>query len=438
MTEPHNELVPFVSKFFDYDPLTATHALEAMERSEAVSVLSSLPPSIAAGIFKHLQVDFAADLLESVSTDTLREIVENLNPPKVALIFLNIEEELRLKLLEFLSEKSKKEIQELLIYPKGSIGNIMSRDFLAFHSEIRISDAINKIRERSRAKVPPSSYVYVINPDNELVGILNMRDLIVGDGNSTLASIMIKKVFALDAFTDREDAANEISKRKYFAAPVVDNENHLLGIVKADQLISHAQEEATEDILRMFGAGGDERAFSTLSFSLKKRLPWLHINLLTAFLAAGVVAIFEGIIAKITILAVFMPIVAGQGGNAGSQSLAVVMRGLVMREISVRESKQMLIKEGKIGFLNGLIIGIVTGLIAWVWVGNPYLGLVIGLAMIVNLLAAGLSGAVIPLTLKALGQDPAQSSSIILTTVTDVVGFFAFLGFAVVFQNLLI
>jgi magnesium transporter len=207
--------------------------------------------------------------------------------------------------------------------------------------------------------------------------------------------------------------------------------------VKADQLINQAQQEASEDIMKMFGVGSEERAFSTLTFSLRKRLPWLHINLVTAFMAASVVAVFEDIIAKITVLAVFLPIVAGQGGNAGSQSLAVVMRGLVMREISPRESKKMLLKEGKIGFVNGVVIGLVTALVAWLWKGNPYLGLVIGLAMIVNLVAAGLSGAFIPLTLKAIGQDPAQSSSIILTTVTDIVGFFAFLGFAVIFQNLL-
>jgi magnesium transporter len=354
------------------------------------------------------------------------------------MIFLDIEEDLRLKLLDHLSEKNKKQIQELLTYPKGSIGNIMSTDFLAFRNNIIISDAMNKIRERSRAKAPPASYVYVVDAENHLVGILNMRDLIVGDENAELETIMIKNVFSLDAFTQREDAANELHSRKYFAAPVVDNEKHLLGIVKADQLLKQAQQEASEDILKMFGVGSEERAFSPLLFSLRKRLPWLHINLVTAFMAASVVAVFEGIIAKITVLAVFLPIVAGQGGNAGSQSLAVVMRGLVMREISPRESKIMLLKEGKIGLVNGIVIGLITALVAWLWKGNPYLGLVIGLAMIVNLVAAGLSGAFIPLTLKALGQDPAQSSSIILTTVTDVIGFFAFLGFAVIFQNLLI
>ena len=167
-----------------------------------------------------------------------------------------------------------------------------------------------------------------------------------------------------------------------------------------------------------------------MGVSLKKRLPWLHINLATAFLAAAVVALFEGIIAQLTILAVFLPVVAGQGGNAGAQSLAVVMRGIVMREIPKDKFFALVFKEGQIGAINGAVIGAVTALVAWIWNGNPFLGLVIGLGMLVNLILAGLSGASIPLIMKKIGIDPAQSSSIILTTVTDVAGFFSFLGIA--------
>lgn len=431
-------LIRFVEKYFEYDPLAATNALETMPEDSAVDILANMSANVSSKIFNNLQIEYASKLLHSISPEAMKKIVANLDPQKGAMLFMDIEKELRLKLLDTLDKDTKFKIQEYLTYPKGSVGSIMSTNFIAFHYEVKIKDVIEKIRERARTKEPPASYVYVIDSEDHLSGILNMRDLVVGDGNATIETIMIKNVFALDAFAQREDAANELSKRKYFAAPVVDNQRHMLGIVKADQLLNQAQEEATEDILKMFGAGGDERAFSTLSFSLKKRLPWLHINLATAFLAASVVALFEGIIAKITVLAIFLPIVAGQGGNSGSQSLAVVMRGLIMREISSRDTMRMLIKEGKIGLSNGVIVGLITSLIAWIWKGNPFLGLVIGLAMIVNLVAAGLSGALIPLILKKLGQDPAQASNIILTTVTDVVGFFAFLGFAVIFQNYLV
>jgi magnesium transporter len=207
--------------------------------------------------------------------------------------------------------------------------------------------------------------------------------------------------------------------------------------VKANQLIGHVQQEATEDLLKMFGAGGTERTFSPIGFSLRKRLPWLNVNLLTAFLAAAVVAIFEDTIAQITALAVFLPVVAGQGGNAGAQSLAVVMRGLVMREIPREKFWKLISKESKIGLVNGISIGLITALVAWLWYDNAMLGVVIGLAMIVNLVVAGLSGAAIPLIMKSWGFDPAQSSSIVLTTITDVVGFFAFLGFARIFMKFL-
>jgi magnesium transporter len=261
-----------------------------------------------------------------------------------------------------------------------------------------------------------------------------MRDLMLAPGGAELESVVKGEVFAVNAFLDREEVASELSKRRYFAAPVVDSENRMLGVIRSDQLISEVQAEATEDIQKIFGAGGDERSFSPITFSLRKRLPWLHVNLATAFLAASVVGLFQDIIARITVLAVFLPVVAGQGGNAGAQSLAVVMRGLVMREIPRGKAMRLILKESFVGVLNGLIIGTVTALVVWLWHGNPFLGIVIGLAMIVNLLAAGFSGAAIPITMKALGFDPAQSSNIVLTTVTDVVGFFSFLGFAVVFQ----
>ncbi len=436
--ETTTPLLPYVQKFFEYDPLTATHALETMDEEEAIKILTILPASMSSSIFRRLPTELAASLLEKVPPETFIEIAEKMEPQQGATILMHITDEIRTRMLTHLPDKTKMAIQEILTYPKGSVASIMTTKYVAFHKDIRISDVVENIRQRAHSKAPPASYVYVIDNENHLIGVLNMRDLIIADSDSKLESIMIKNPYCINAFTEREVAANELADRKYFAAPVVDNENHLLGIVKADQLISQAQEDASADLQKMFGVSPSEHVFSSIKFSLTKRLPWLHINLVTAFMAGSVIAIFEGIIAKITVLAIFLPIIAGQGGNAGSQSLAVVMRGLVMREVSPRETKQLVMKEAKLGLINGVVIGFVTALIAWMWKGNPYLGLVIGLAMIVNLVAAGVSGAIIPLTLKAFGQDPAQSSAILLTTVTDIIGFFSFLGFAMIFQSLLI
>jgi len=434
---PHRSVfIPLVQKLFEHDPVAAAHSLETMKESDAIKVLRALPPGLTADVFRFFNANHAAELIKGVSPEVFRDIIEKLEPRQGASLFMNLSSEDRERFLEELPSKIKPIIVEFLQYPENSAGRIMSTEFLAFHTGVKVKDAIRRIRFLARKNIP-SSYVYVIDSEDHLVGVINMRDMVIASNNQILEDIMHRDIVAINAFVDREEVANILSKLRYFAAPVIDAEKHMLGIVKADQLISDVQAEATEDIQKMFGAGGDERSISPVIFSVQKRLPWLYVNLATAFLAASVVGFFEDIIARFTVLAVFLPVVAGQGGNAGAQSLAVVMRGLVMREIPRIKVWTLIIKETWVGLLNGITIGIVTALIAWLWHGNPMLGLVIGLSMVVNLLVAGFSGAAIPIAMKAMGLDPAQSSSIVLTTITDVIGFFSFLGFAVVFQNYL-
>ena len=430
----NQSFIPIIRNYFEHDPVRAAHSLENVEVSEAPEVLRNLPSKLCHEALSHLQDALASQILVELSAEQSREIMELLDPQKTASIFRCIPQDDKAGFLEKMSESVRRNILEFLTYPNDSAGQIMTTDFLAFHSDLKVREAIEKIRLMAR-KGNPTSYVYVVDSLGKLVGVLNMRDMMLAAGEDTLGSVMRTHVFTIDAFTDREQIAAELSKRKFFAVPVVDSEKRLLGVIKAEQLIEDVQEEASEDMQKMFGAGGDERAFSPMKFSLTKRLPWLYVNLATAFLAAWVVSLFQNIIAQITVLAVYLPIVAGQGGNAGAQSLAVVMRGIVMREIPARRIKNIVLKEAVIGIINGVLIGLVTAFIALLWHGNPYLGLVIGLGMLVNLFLAGFSGAAIPLAMKGLGLDPAQCSNIILTTVTDVMGFFSFLGFAVLFQS---
>jgi magnesium transporter len=425
-------LLPLVRKYFETDLLAAARTLETMPEEEVVEVLKALPPALAAKAVRQLQVSYAAAVLRDAEAGLFKEIAAGLEPYHAASIFMHLPREARDRLLQHLPDKLKREIQEHLAYPENSVGRLMSTHLLVFRESIRVQEAIERIRALS-AKRFPDSYAYVVDEQDHLKGVMNMRDLLLAAPDKTLESVMRKEVFALHCFVDREEAAMEFSKRRYFAAPVVDSDQRILGIIKAEQLIQGVQEEFVEDLQRMVGAGGDERTFSPVTYSLKKRLPWLHVNLITAFLAAAVVALFEDTIAKITVLAVFLPVVAGQGGNAGAQSLAVVMRDIPRSRV-----KELVLKETWMGAVSGTVTGVVTALVAWAWHGSPWLGLVIGLAMIVNLLAAGFSGAFIPIAMKAVGLDPAQCSSIILTTVTDVVGFFSFLGFAVVFQSHLV
>jgi magnesium transporter len=427
---------PLIERFFEKDITAATHVLESMRKDDAASVIQSLTPELAVRVFKSLQVSYAAMLLEHTEEVFLSQVGPLLGPQFAATLLMHLHPDARQRITAHLSGKVKEQIRELIEYPEESVGRIMTTDFLTFYKDASAREAIETIREMALKRFP-ASYAYVVDEEDHLVGVLNMRDLMIAPPEQTLDTISRKDIFSLHCFTDRQEAAKELSKRKYFAAPIVDSENHILGVIKAERMLHGVQEDVTKDIQKMVGAGGDERAFSTIFFSLRKRLPWLHVNLATAFLAAAVVALFEGIIAKLTILAVFLPVVAGQGGNAGAQSLAVVMRGIVMREIPKERIFGLILKEGKLGTVSGAVIGLVTAAIAYLWYGNPYLGLVIGLGMLVNLVCAGLAGASIPLLMKRIGIDPAQSSSIILTTVTDVVGFIAFLGFAVLFQGYL-
>lgn len=431
-------IIVFIERLIDQDVGKAIKILEETPKAEASFILAQMSPDRVNQLIKRLQTSFAAALLEDMEADSAVAILASMPPNQAASVVTHLSLAKRDQILPSISGDLANKIRELYTYPEGSVGRFMSTDYLTFYKHEEAGDVIEKIRNLATRKTMPVSYAYVVDDDGILQGILNMRDLMLARPEQPLSTFMITNVFTFHCFIDRSEAARDMAKRKYFAAPVVDNENRLLGVIKAERMLAGLREDVSSDLLKMVGAGGDERTFSPLFFALKKRLLWLNVNLLTAFMAAAVVAMFEGIIAKITILAVFLPVIAGQGGNAGAQSLAVVMRGLVMREIPSSRVKELIFKETKLGAINGVVIGIITAFIAWLWHGNGWLGLVIGLGMILNLIIAGFAGSSIPILMKKMGIDPAQSSSIILTTVTDVMGFLAFLGLAVIFQSYLI
>jgi magnesium transporter len=243
---------------------------------------------------------------------------------------------------------------------------------------------------------------------------------------------------AVSPFDDGEEVAQKLRDFQLDVLPVIDIHGRLIGAIRHDALLKTLEEAASVDIQMMVGAGREERALSEPQFAVRKRLPWLQINLATAFLAAAVVGLFESTIAQFTALAVLLPVVAGQSGNAGAQALAVTMRGLALREISTRHWFRVLFKETRVGIINGLAVSLTTGVAVLIfWNGNSGLALVICIAMVLSMVIAGVAGAVIPIALTRLGQDPAQSSTIVLTTVTDVAGFFSFLGIATLLSNLL-
>jgi magnesium transporter len=280
-------------------------------------------------------------------------------------------------------------------------------------------------------------YLYVVDERRHLVGVTSLRRLLLVSPETPLKRIMATDLISARVDTDQEEVARQVASYNLLAIPVVDSENKLVGVITVDDVIDVIKEEATEDIYRLAGVAGDERAFTPAGESLRKRLPWLGINLVTAFLAASVVALFEGTIEQITALAVFMPIVAGMGGNAATQTLTVIVRGIALGELTWSNSRKALIKEAVVGLGNGVVLGLAAAIVAWVARGNPVLGLVLGAAMVINLVVAATAGTLVPLGLRAANVDPALASSVFITTLTDVIGFFSFLGLATVFIRFL-
>jgi magnesium transporter len=297
-----------------------------------------------------------------------------------------------------------------------------------------VEDALSQIRKVRERRIMD---VCLVDEEGLLTAVIPLQDVAVSEPHEKLGQLAAREPVSIQATSPREEVVQLLEERKLASLPVVDFNGKILGIIRYDALVTVAQQDAREDVQAMFGAGRDERALSKASFAVRKRLPWLEINLSTAFLAAVVVGLFEDTIARITALAVFLPVVAGQSGNTGSQALAVTMRGLALREIRIRHWLRIVRKEALVGLVNGIVIAITTSAIVYVWMKSPGLSVVIGISMVFSMVIAGMSGAVIPVTLKAFGQDPAQSSSIILTTVTDVIGFLSFLGLATLLADVL-
>lgn len=422
-----------VKRFIETDPQQASIALEGLGEEEAAGLVKGLPPHAAASCLERVRPAFAAELLGLLPAESAADLLVRMGPDHAADAVRALPESARPGLVDALPPELRREILDTLSYPEDSAGRLMRTDFLSFVKDVKVREVVSRLRQLAHKGV--QNYVYVVSPEKKLLGVLNMRDLLLASPEAPIESIMRQDVFSVAAFTDREELIHLMGQRNFLSVPVLDAQGRLIGAVKTEDLLETSQEEATEDVQMMFGASAEERAFSPLRFKIARRLPWLNVNLVTAFAAAGVVAHFEDLIGRVAVLAVFLPIIAGQGGNAGIQSLAVVLRGLVIREVRPRDAWPLLCAEIGVALVNGLAIGVVTAVAAWLWRGNAALGLVVGLAMLVNMLAAGLAGAGIPLLMKRWGFDPAQSSGIFLTTVTDVIGFFAFLGFASVFER---
>jgi magnesium transporter len=373
------------------------------------------------------------ELIESTDDSTVAAICSSSAPDDAADLLDMLEDERRARVLELLGATQGAKLESLLEGEEETAGSLMNTEFLALGEDVTVGQAIEAIRQYPRKE--SFFYVYCIDVDQHLVGVLSLRSLILANPNVHLRDVMVQSVVRTQIDDSPEEVAQLVSKYDLLSVPVVDQQNVLLGVVTVDDVLDVIQEQAEEDLMHLAGVDVSERVTTPARETWRTRFPWLAINLVTAFVAASVVRFFEPTIEKWTALAAFMPIVAGMGGNAGTQTLTVFVRALALGEIEWRSGLKPISKEILVGFANGAAIGIMTMLIVGFWTGDWILGGILLIAMCGNLVIAGIAGGVVPLVLEKFGFDPAVASSIFVTTFTDTGGFFLFLGLATLAMN---
>jgi len=420
--------------FLELYPTEAVRVLETLPANEIADVSNREPVARVIALFECILPGAGAGALQRMGPDSARQVLSGLEPDRASMLLSRLDKDSQTAFLSAVDSRLARELQTLMTYPHGTAGNLMDPRTTLARPGSTVGEILSYLHAAERKRIYD---VCVVDEEGRLIGTVALQDLAVAASQDRLEELLRRAPPSVGAMATREEVVDLMTQHRLSSLPVIDTEGRVIGIIRHDRLIAAAQEEASVDIQTMVGASKEERALSNVSFAIRKRLPWLQINLVTAFLAASVVGIFEGIIAKFTALAVLLPIVAGQSGNTGAQALAVTMRGLALREIRPRHWIRVTLKEFNVAFFNGIAVALTTSLGVYLWSRSAGLALVIGISMIISMVAAGLSGAVIPMILLAFGQDPAQSSSIILTTVTDVVGFFSFLGLATLLAAML-
>ncbi len=416
-------------------PTDIARIFEELEREQVVSLFRLLPKDKASDVFLELEDPLKEFLVSAISDKELVEIVDEMETDDATDVISELSHEDARKVLDGIKEKESIEVRKLLKYPEDTAGGKMQAELVSVNESATVKQAVQSIREKAK-EITNISNVFVVDDEGKLVGTVSLDKLILADEDTPIREIMNTKPIKVTTDVDQEEVARMFRRYDLLSMPVVDKEGHLVGRITIDDVVDVIEEEIFEDFYRVASLSVEERPLDPPLRSIARRSPWLILNLGTAFVAASVVKLFEDAIASLVILAVLMPVVAGEGGNAAMQTVTVIVRGLALGELEIRSTWRVLYKEALVGLGNGIIVGSVAGLIAYLLGTNVMVGVLLFLSMTVNLFIAGLCGAVIPLVLKWLKADPALSSSIFVTTCTDVAGFFTFLGLGALFIKL--
>jgi magnesium transporter len=409
------------------DPGSAADILEALHEEDAADLLRDLDLDDGADVLDEMRAPAAADVIEELSIERAAELIAEMETHQAVDLLAALEEEVQGPVMAALDPEVRLAINRLIVYPDDSAGGLMTTDYASLPTGITSGEAIEALRRLHEEIGSNLTYVYVVDVQGKLAGVAPFRELVFARPHTGLDEIMLQNPVSVTVDTDREIVAELIQRYHLISLPVTDGQQHLVGIVKVDEAMEAAQVEATEDIAQMVGAGAEETVYTEVGVSVRRRIPWIALNLLIGLGLAYMIRGFETTIEDKAILASFMPMVALLGGNSGAQSLAVIIRAMAVGSVPPGRAMRAIRREATIGLLNGVVIALLSGLLGGLVAGEMEVGLVIGIAVFANLIVAGIVGASIPIIMRRLGLDPALASNIFLTTVTDIVGFGGFL-----------
>ena len=430
------EVQAAIDTLTELHPVDRADAFSDLDGKDQAALLPRLDLEATADLLEELEDEQAAAVAETFGTEQLADVLDEMEPDEAADVLGDLPADRAEEALAEMEEA--RNVIPLLPFDDETAGGRMTTSFIALPLGTSAMDAIQTLRQ-----VEPSSetpyYLYIDDDAGRLVGIVGLRDLVIAAPESKLESIMDRDVIFVHTHEDQEEVALRMARYDLAAVPVVDDQGTVVGIITHDDVMDVLEQEATEDIYRLANVPDHDLSIhSPIKLAIRKRIPWLYLSAITALFAAWVVSRFESLIAEVAILAVFLSVVAGLGGNTATQSLAIIVRALALGEIDLRQAWRTVVKEGLTGLIAGILVGSAVGLAVWLWQGNPVLGAVLGIALVGNMLIAGFVGALVPISLKALKLDPALASSVLVTTVTDSVGFALFLGLsALALSNLL-
>ena len=419
-------------------PADIADALQQLSTEEAVAQLRALPAETASEVLTELDEEIAHNITALLSNEEITDLVEELPHDEAADIVAELTPEQQYEVLSHLDPPESAKVSQLMRYPEDSAGGIMKDTFISLPASLTLANGLDLVRKKGEEEFEGATYVYVVDDHDKLRGTVAVRDLVFRHPSKTLREIMNDDIRFVRVDTDQEEVARLFSQYHYKALPVVELDGRLVGIVEADQVLEVMQEEATEDILRMGGIpSGEEHPLGDARNSIKKRLPWMMGNVFLNLFAVAGVAFFEESIATVAFLAVLMPIVSDMGGNVASQAMSVAIRGMATGQVVWSQLRQVLRKELTVGLVNGAVLGAQLSVITYIWRGNIYLGLIAMAALWINTVIAAVVGSFFPFFMRRMGFDPAMMSGSIVTTITDLTGFFLFLGLATTFLHLL-